>query len=214
MIDGEGSLSPENFKLLPPYEITRVLNPPSRERKFKQDLLYDGCHLVLKTGPISSENVKVAENQNGKFISIPVSLWLRTQLDSIEEFVTLNISLPSPLDNIWKARDDKDTPYKKIWDGDHLFISLSHWCTYLRQDEDSLTEIQANELGDGTFDIAISITGVYFGQHLNNRLASITMRIQSMLFKPKIDNIDGNIVIPQGEANKTVKRKCKKADNI
>lgn len=214
VIPVDGTLTPEDLELKPAYEITKVLNPTPLQRKFKQDLKYRGTALVLRTGAIPSDMMKVGENQFGKFVAIPVSAWLRRQLDVIEEFITLNMIVPPVLGQGWMARDAKDTPYKKIWDGETMFISLSNWCTFMRQDADYLSEISPNELGDGDYDVAINASGVYYGLHKDNKLASLTMRVDSLLFKPKMDQFDDIIekILDEesgGTAAKNVKRRRK-----
>ena len=175
----------------PPYEVTKVVNPTPEDCKFKQDLLYRGNRLILKATFL--KDVKVQGNQFGNYLVLPENPWLREQLDIIEEFIILNMSAPSLLFDSWKPRDEKDTSYKKIWAGNTLFIPLSHWCTFLRQDDDYLTEIQPNEIDNGMFEVAISIAGVFFGRHKDNKLASITMRVQSVLYKPEMDKLDAII---------------------
>ena len=212
VINMEDALTTEAMNLQPSYEITKVLNPSPEERKFKQELFYRNNRLVLRTEPIPSEKFKVVENQYGTYVSLPVSSWLRQQFDTIEEYVTLNMIIHPVLADGWKARDEKDTPYKRIWDGDNVFIPLSNWCSYLRQDEDYLSEIKKNEMGEGTYEVAISVSGIFFGQHKDNKLASLTMRIQSILFKPKMDKIDiiiDDILREGGGALKHAKRKRK-----
>ena len=74
---------------------------------------YDDHSVVLQTGMLPSTDVKIMHNQYGDYILIPVSPYIRHQLDIIEEYVTLNMDIPTPLAQEWKARDDKDTPYRK-----------------------------------------------------------------------------------------------------
>ena len=202
---------PENMTMRAPYETTKVLQPTANDRKFNQDLCYNGKRLVLRTGFIASTDIKISENQYGKRIMIPVSSWLRKQLDSIEEYITLNMTVPTEIAQSWQPRDARDTAYKKVWDGDTLCISISNWCQFLRQEDDYLSEIQYDELGDGSYNVCITIPGVYFGRHGNNKVASLTMRVQQLLFKPEPDNVDSIIdAILEREAGvKHVKRRRK-----
>ena len=211
VIDMDGAVTPEKMTMRAPYETTKVLQPTVEDRKFNQDLRYDGKRLVLRTGFIASADIKISENQYGKRIMIPVSPWLRKQLDTIEEYVTLNMTVPTEIGQSWQPRDARDTAYRKVWDGDTLCISISNWCQFLRQDEDYMSEIQYDELGDGSYNVCITIPGVYFGRHGNNKVASLTMRVQQLLFKPEPDNVDAIIeAILEREAGvKNVKRRRK-----
>ena len=132
-------------------------------------------------------------------------------MDTIEEFITLNMTVPSEIAQTWQPRDARDTAYKKVWDGDTLCISISNWCQFLRQEDDYLSEIQYDALGDGTYNVCITIPGVYFGRHGNNKVASLTMRVQQLLFKPEPNNVDAIIdAILEREAGvKHVKRRRK-----
>lgn len=211
VVDMNEDVANENMTMRAPYETTKVLQPTANERKFNQDLCYNGKRLVLRTGFIASADIKISETQNGKRIMIPVSSWLRKQLNAIEEYITLNMTVPSEISQTWQPRDARDTAYKKVWDGDTLYISISNWCQFLRQENDYLSEIQYDELGDGSYNVCITIPGVYFGHHANNKVASLTMRVQQLLFKPEPDNVDAIIdAILEREADvKHVKRRRK-----
>ena len=210
----EGSLEMDKLTLSPTYEVTKVVNPIPEGRKFKQNLLYRHNPFLIKTESIPFEKFKIKDNCYGQYVVIPVSKWFRKQLDCIEEYVTLNISLPSPLSDKWKARDDKDTPYRKIWDGDELFVPLSKWCQILKCENDCLKQISQSDFDDGTYEICVSISGVFYGEHKENKLASITMFVQSIVYKPKEDNVDAiidEILKGSGEhPSKHAKRRRKK----
>jgi hypothetical protein len=134
--------------------------------------------------------VKIGENRFGKYLCIPVDSWLRSQFNTIEEFATLNMNIPAPLGQEWRPRNDQDTPYGSLWAGPKMAISFSNWCQFLRQDAEYLTEINQCELGDGTFDVAISVSGIFYGSHQDNKVVSLTLFIQSLLYKPKQDSVD------------------------
>lgn len=213
VVDMNVDVSPENMALQAPFNTTKVLQPSPNDLKFNQNLTYDGKRLILRTDFIPSANVKFAETQYGKRLLIPVSPWLRKQLNTIEEFITLNMTVPVEISKNWLARHAQDSIYKKIWDGNTLCISVSNWCHFYRQDQDYLTEIQPNELGDGSYSLCIAIPGIYFGHHNDNKLASLTMRVQHLLYKPEEDNVDAIIhaILEQegGAAKQQVKRKRK-----
>ena len=205
----QGDVVPSSLTLCPPFETTKVVNPTDAQRCYKQDLRYDGRRLVLRTGPIDIASVVEPANAFGSCMKIPVSPWLRRQLDIVEEYVTSTISLPPTM--VWQARDDKDTPYKKIWDGQSLIIGVSNWCKYFQQ-EDYLKEITRSDIGAGTVDICITMCGVYFGPHKENKLASITMRIQHVLYKPSLPDLDtiiDDIISAESDGKKHVKRRRK-----
>ena len=203
----EESVVANKMNLEEPHEVTKVMSPT--DRRFKQILKYDGRRLLLNTGPIPSSNIKFCSNDYGKCVLIPISPWLRQQLNTIEDYITTHIQIPSCFS--WQPRDDNDSPYKKIWNGESVYIAMSNWCKYFRQDTDYLTEIQPSELGDGHYEACITIEGVYLGPHKDNKLASITMRVQQLLFKPAVDDIDTIIEdLLRDDGPKNAKRRRKK----
>ena len=206
------TVSPDKLVLQEPYNNTKVLEPSLRDLKFNQNLTYNGKHLVLRTDFIPSADVKFSETQRGKRLLIPVSPWLRKQLDIIEEYVTSHMTIPVEIAHPWQPRHAQDSIYKKIWSGDTLCISVSNWCRFYRQDPDYLSEIRPNELGDGSYSLCIAIPGVYYGYHNDNKLASLTLRVQDFLYKPEADNIDAiihDILVQEGGAKHHAKRRRK-----
>ena len=204
--------------LRPVEETTKVHNPTPLQRKFRQAIRYYDHSIVLQTGMIPSTEVKILNNQYGDYVVIPVNPYIRRQLDIIEEFATLNMDIPTPLSKEWKARDDNDTPYRKIWDGKKLSLPLSHWCSYYKKEGDEVTPIRCEDLAEGTWNIGFAISGIYYGYHQNNKLASISMHAQSILYIPKqpdVHDIIDQILNESGtkrksEKNASAKRRPKK----
>ena len=204
----QGSLQSSHLLLRPVEETTQVHNPTPLQLKFRQGIRYFDHAIALETGMIPSTDVSVKRNQYGDYVIIPVAPYIRRQLDIIEEFVTLNMDIPTPLDEVWRARDDKDTPYKKIWEGERLSLPLSHWCSYYRKDGEQITPIRCEELAEGTWNIRFTISGLYYGHHKDNKLASIAMHTQSILYIPKqpdVNNIIDQILNESGGKHKSEK---------
>ena len=59
--------------------------------------------------------------------------------------------------------------------------------------------------------LCIVIPGVYFGRHNDNKVASLTIRVQHLLYKPKTDNVDAIIdaILEQEAGVKHAKRRRK-----
>ena len=214
----QSSIQPNLLSLNPTEEIIKVSNPNPVQRKFKQAIRYFGHRIQLMTGPLPSSEVQILKNHYGEFVIIPVNSYLRRQHDTIEEFAMLYMDIPPSLSEEWKARDDKDTPYKKIWDGDRLYLSVSNWCSYYKQDGSQINPIKREELGEGTWDVGFIVSGLYYGYHKDNKIASISMYAQSIQYIPK--SLDSNTILEEilnevgakskPEKNVTIKRKRKK----
>ena len=186
----QGSLD-SGLHLRPIYETTKVLNASRIQRKFKQDLRYQGLPLTLQTASIPTEEIKMYQNDFGKYVSLPVDQWLRKQFNTIEEFVIANLSIPSVLSEEWKAVKDTDTPYKPVWDGSHVYIPLSNWCSFVQQDAKSESRIiNISDIKEGVVNVNISVLGVYYACHKDNKLASLSMFVQSLIYIPKTSVID------------------------
>lgn len=215
--DMQGSLE-SGLTLRPIYETTKVLNASRNQRKFKQDLRYQGLPLTLQTASIPTEQIKIQQNDFGKYVSIPVDPWLRKHFNTIEEFVIANLSIPNELSDGWKAVKDTDTPYKPVWDGSHVYIPLSNWCSFVQQDSKSESRIMnISDIRDGVVNVHISVLGVYYACHKDNKLASLSMFVQSLIYIPNMPNTDvilDETFIKQdaidAKAVKNVKRKRKK----
>lgn len=200
--------------LQPTYEVTKVLHAPPNQRKFKQDLRYQGLPLTLQTSPIPTDQIKIEENSFGKYICIPVDSWLRKQLDTIEEFVIANLFIPGVLGDGWKAINSTDTPYKPLSRNSHIILPISKWCS-CKQEE---ANINISDIREGVLKVNITVLGLYYGPHKDNKLASLSMFAQSLIYIPKLPEIDTifDELLKEGDtkqkAVKNVRRKRKKED--
>lgn len=216
VIDLENSLVSDGLQLQPLQETTKVPNPTEEPRKFKQDLYYRNCRFIIRTAPITSNKVEIKENQYGKYVSFPVDPWMRQQFDTIEKFVISNLVIPPMLDGQWKARSQDDTPYKMMWNGPQLYIPLSNWFSCLRCDDNYLSEIDISKIGEGFVSIALSPISVYLGPHKSNKIASLSLYVQSILFTPKeedLSNISAEVNLEGSFKHvKNAKRRRRKED--
>ena len=186
------NIDASKLELHPVQDTSKVQNPKLTELRFKQPLLYNGGKLVLSTQPFHTKELIVRPYNMDKSILVPVNRWLRKQLDIIEEFVTLSVDLPAPFKESWKASTEKDTPYKKIWDGPNMFIPVSRWCKYYQYSPDSALSYRAidNAVGEGMYTITFEVPELYIGHHANNKLISVTLRIVEVIIQPILSNID------------------------
>ena len=184
------SIRPDFLSLKSVEDKTKVPNPSPLQHSFKQPLRYCDRPLVFETGLLSSADVQLMKNPYGEFAVIPMSAFLREQLNIIEEFVTVHMDIPTILSIGWKARNDQDSIYKKLWEGDRLAIPLSHWCGYFKQVGNQTIPIQRTDLAEGLWNVTFSVSGLYYGYHKDNKLVSLSLHTKSILYKPNQTNVD------------------------
>ena len=187
-----GSIDDSKLELHPIEDITKVQNPNVEDYRFKQPLTYNDHKLMLSTEAFRTKKLILSQFDSGTSILVPIKPWLRKQLDIIEEFVTLHVDLPTPFKESWKARSDKDTPYKKLWDGDNMYIPMSHWCKQYHYAPDTALQYTMIDqaVGEGTYTITFEVPNVYFAQHSDNKLISLTLRVIQIVFQPAVPNIN------------------------
>ena len=157
-----------------PYE---VLNTPHH----RQYLNYRHSRLQLLLSNVHSESIKFVRNKHGHSCQVPIDSWLRTQLDTVEQFVQHNVDLscvnPPP----------KVVSYKPLWRGNQMMIHLAPWCNILKQVNCNMFETAdpRTEFGSGHFQISLELSHIYIGPHKNGENFSLSMSVVQMVFHPE-----------------------------
>lgn len=158
-----------------PYEVQNTL-------QHRQYINYQHSRLQLFISNVSSESVKFVANKHGHSCQIPIDAWLRTQLDTVEQFVQNKVDL-SCLDP-----PPKIVSYKPLWRGNQMFIHLAPWCNILKQTllEGFFETVGPTaEFGPGRFHISLELSHIFIGPHKNGEHYSLSMSIVQMVFHPE-----------------------------
>lgn len=177
------------------YEVNN--RPPC----YRQSISYQDANLQLMVSNVAME--ELPRNDFGKSVSfrLPITDWLRKQLDIVEEFVTDNVDLAS----LPESSSNKTFVYKPLWRGPQMYVSVSPRCDF--QCYDSATGVLqssslSNMRGKGTYTFTLSVPFIYIGPHKKGEDYSLSLEIVQIIFYPFVDPT----VIPK----KPVKRRRQK----
>ena len=112
---------------------------------------------------------------------IPIDAWIRQQLNVAEKFATQNVANLS-------VDPTQNMIYKRLWDGDMMFIRVASWCQIFRKNTESgqYEAVDLKALGRGTYNITIEVPYIFIGPHKNGEDFSLTLRIIQIAFDPEV----------------------------
>lgn len=154
------------------------------------------------------------EKRDTVSISVPISPWLRSQLDRVERFVQDNVNIPSKC-----VPESGSLMYRALWPHESMFISVSRWCNIFVRDAQTGTfknvNINNGNFGHGTYSVTIEIPYVYIGAHKHGEVYSLTLRAVQIVYEPLTK--ESNLASPLDTTNalptilpKTVEKKGRK----
>ena len=196
--------APEQVNLIPSllgssnavrYEVN------NRSPCYRQSISYQGVNLQLMVSNVIMD--ELPRKDFGKCVSfrLPITEWLRKQLDIIEEFVGENVDLASLPESV----ANKTYVYKPLWRGPQMYVTVSPHCTFHCVDN-ATGELQSSSLsnmcGKGTYTFTLSVPHIYIGPHKKGEDYSLSLEIVQMIFYPFVEPA----VIPK----KPVKRRRQK----
>ena len=122
---------------------------------------------------------------------ITIDTWMRQQLNVTEKFATQNVANLS-------VDPTKNMIYKRLWDGDRMYIGVAPWCQILRKKSESgqYETVDINALGRGTYTVTIEVPYIFIGPHKNGEDFSLTLRIIQITFDPEVENKASPVAIP------------------
>lgn len=169
--------------------------------QYRVPIYYDDAKLKLSTHSFETKGLILSSHKNdNKSALVPISQWLRKQLNVIELFVKQNLKLPLDLVPEWHPTYPLDDPYKPLWHKDSMFLPLSKWCRFFQHTEKGGYELTPSEkVGEGTYSLTIDIAHVYVGPHKSsNKMFSLQPRVVQVLYKANvvvnIDNLINNVL--------------------
>ena len=115
---------------------------------------------------------------NCESVLVPISSWVREQLNIIETFVRDHVVIPNELISQWPYRGDSF--YKPMHDGRNMFMQLGLKCSYSSVTDGNMTYFPAPErpnFGVGRYSFMIEVPHVYIGPHKDGFLYSVNFRV-------------------------------------
>ena len=147
------------------------------------------------------------ENQS---IIIPLDIWLRSQLMSLQTHVVDKVTIPAsiPIPPTGKYI------YKPICIGNNIAISISHWCSYYGYNHATgvyETVKDMSRFQSGQYNCNIEVSHVYIGPHKNGQNFSISLRVTQIMYKSESEASGQHIPLDTPDLTvKSVKSETKK----
>ena len=158
----------------------------NRTTHYRQHISYQGGKLQLMVSDVTAEDLPRRDFGNSVSFRLPITAWLRKQLDIIEEFVRDNIDLAS----LPASSSTKTFVYKPLWRGHQMFVNVSPRCSFQYYNS-STAELQSADLssmhGKGRYSFTISVPYIYIGPHKKGEDYSLSLEIMQMIFYPHIE---------------------------
>ena len=149
---------------------------------YRQFITCNGQKLVIQTPDFEEDRLYSRSKNDLRSLNIPVSAWVREQLNLLEKFVEENVTIP---EDVKKALGEPK--YKELWDRERMYIGASNWCKYYRCEGNSFDAKPVSPdswFGHGTYKFYIEVPYVYIGPHKNGSSFSLTLRIVEVIHKP------------------------------
>ena len=162
-------------------------------KHYVQYLKYQNGPICFQSKLFQSNGPKVGLNKGYQLLTC-LNTDTRDMLTQIENFVVMNLKLPSPIAEKWKQYSDTsgDTlPFKRLYEGQNLYIKLAHDVQLFDMDhlENGQYQCFTNQppLGMGMYMVLIEVPAVYIGSHNTNpKVASLQLRITQIVYRPKL----------------------------
>ena len=172
----QNSLLASNLALDAPSKY-EVQNKPTHYRQYVR---YCNTRLQLLTPSFQCEGLKLKGEESDYAVLLPVTPWLREQLDIIEKFVQENANVPDmPLDS--------KCVYKPLWRGNMMYVRVSNWCNVLLQNPttNSYESVDIKTpFKSGSYTVTIDVSHVYIGPHKNGEHYSLNIRASQIVYLP------------------------------
>ena len=157
---------------------------PNSTPRHRQYLGYQGGKLQLLIQNVSSDIIKLKDNEKSFSLLLPVEGSLRSQLDIIEHFAQkhADVSCLSPPTTI--------VSYKPLWRGSTMYIHVAPWCRFLQPNLETghIESVDSKNFSfeRGSFCITLEIPYIYVGPHKNGENASLSLSIVQMALQVEV----------------------------
>ena len=154
--------------------------------RYHQDITYFSRPIVIKTPPIEVNNPILNKIGNSESVLVPISSWVREQLNIIEAFVRDHVVIPNELISQWPYRGDSF--YKPIHDGRNMFMQIGLRCCYttdLGCNTTSFPTYRRPTFGPGRYIFTFEVPHIYIGPHKDGFLYSVNFRVKCIQYDPR-----------------------------
>ena len=158
--------------------------------RYKQSVSYKGCKVCIQV-PASELHALIYSSKSmyGDAVLVPVSQWLRHQIDVINKFVEDNVRVPNDLTLNWAA--SVTSYYKPIYNGNNIFIPMSKYCRFTQDVNGNLIDLPSQprpNFGRGRYQFTIEVPDVYMGPHKSGHLYTTNLRVTRIHFQSVAPN--------------------------
>ena len=115
----------------------------------------------------------------GESVLIPISSWMRQQLNILDCFLKDNVVIPQDLLSKWPFK--ADSFYKPIYNGRNMQIVLCKYCRFTQAVGDELViDVPCKprpNFGHGLYSFTVELPHVFIGPHKTGFLYSVNFRV-------------------------------------
>ena len=153
--------------------------------RYKQTLTYKGCKVNIQV-PACELHALIysAKSMYGDAVLVPISKWLRQQIDIINKFMEENVRIPNELKQQWLV--SMLSYYKPIYNGNNIYIPMSKYCRFTQDVNGNLIDLPSQprpNFGRGRYQFTIEVPEVYMGPHKSGHLYTTNLRVTRIHFQ-------------------------------
>ena len=179
----EANLSLGELKELPEKDGTKA---------FRQAILYQNAKLTFLTNEFTSDNGRLVLNYNDfnrLSCLVPIAPWFRERLNTLENFITKNMTVPLEL---LATCGDPASVYRPLWNGNNMYITVSSWCRFLKNKANNPCAYEQVKGPDGflcgTYQVIVEAAYVYYGNHIDaQKVCSLSLSVIEIRYKEDLN---------------------------
>ena len=158
--------------------------PEKVPASYKQLVKINGEKAILQTSNYytSSGLLFYCNHSTMKALAVPMDMWLRTQLTTIERAVMNKVTVPS---DVPKSKEGAYV-FKPLLLRDTLLITVSKWCKFFKFDKSKGAYVLLDDFvpfEKGQYNVNIEVSHVYIGPHKGGQNFSLSLRITQVMYR-------------------------------
>ena len=144
--------------------------------------------------------------QNIKFVQVPMTKWLREQVQEIERGVESQVKLPDDMEHLGVIMK------RMFCGGDTANIVTSKWIKFIPCDDNGnviAEDVDTEMIEDTEFSFRIEFSHVYMGTHKNGQTVSCAVRVMGIRYKKDVVTENESPMIDESEVEDRQKPEIK-----